>query len=69
MSSMLRMLIHTSYPIEKLSLILERKADIYRWPWIRIGIERQSFLSVAGLPLCLLAVACRAPLLFCLGLP
>ena len=30
MSSMLRMLLRTSYPIEKLSLKLGRKADIYR---------------------------------------
>ena len=69
MSSMLRMLLRTSYPIEKLSLKLGIKVDICRWPWIRIGLKRQSFLSDVGPPLCLMAAACRARPLFCLDLP
>ena len=69
MSSMLKMLLRTSYPIERPSLKLGRKADIYHWPWIQIGLKQQSFLSDAGPPLCLMAIACQAQLLFCLDLP
>ena len=66
---MLRMLLRTSYPIERPSSKLGRKVDIYHLPWIRIGLKQQSFLSDARLPLYLMAAACRAQLLFYLGLP
>ena len=69
MFSMLRMLLRTSYPIKRPSSGLGRKADIYHLPWIRIGLKQQSFLSDAGLPLYLMAMACRAQPLFCLDLP
>ena len=69
MFSILRMLLRTSYPIERPSSGLGRKAGIYHLPWIRIGLKQQSFLSGAGLPLYLMAMACRAQPLFCLDLP
>ena len=69
MFSMLRMLLRTSYPIERPSLGLGRKAGIYHLPWIPIGFKQQSFLSDAGLPLYLMAMTCRAQPLFCLDLP
>ena len=69
MFSMLRMLLRTSYPIERPSSGLGRKAEIYHLPWIRIVLKQQSFLSYAGLPLYLMAMACRAQPLFYLGLP
>ena len=69
MFSMLRMLIRTSYPIERPSSGLGRKDGIYHLPWIRIGLKQQSFMSNARLPLYLMAMACRAQPLFCLDLP
>ena len=66
---MLRMLLRTSYPIERSSSKLGRKADIYHLPWTRIDLKQQSFMSDTGLPLYLMAVACRAQPLFCLDLP
>ena len=69
MFSMLRMLLRTSYPIEKPSSGLGRKAGVYHLPWIRIGLKQQSFMSNAGLPLYLMVMACRAQPLFCLDLP
>ena len=69
MFSMLRMLLRTSYPIERPSSGLGRKAGIYHLPWIRIGLKQQSFLSDAELPLYLMAMACGAHPLFCLDLP
>ena len=69
MFSVLRMLLRTLYPIERSSSELGRKAGIYHLPWIRIGLKQQSFLSDVGLPLYLMAMACRARPLFCLDLP
>ena len=69
MFSMLRMLLRTSYPIEKPSSGLGRKAGVYHLPWIRIGLKQQSFMSNAGLPLYLMVMACRAQPLFCPDLP
>ena len=69
MFSMLRMLLRTSYPIERPSSVLGIKAGIYHLPWIRIGLKQKSFMSDAGLPLYLMAMACRAQPLFCLDLP
>ena len=61
MFSMLRMLLRTTYPIERPSSELGRKAGIYHLPWIRIGLKQQSFLSDAGLLLYLMAMACVTP--------
>ena len=69
MFSMLRILLRTSHPIERPSSELGRKAGIYRLPWIRIDLKQQSFLSDVGLPLYLMAMACRAQPLFYLDLP
>ena len=69
MFSMLRILLHTSHPIERPSSELGRKVGIYHLPWIQIGLKQQSFLSDAGLPLYLMVMACRAQPLFCLDLP
>ena len=69
MFSMLRILLHTLCPIERLSSELGRKAGIYPLPWIRTGLKLQSFLSFAGLPLFLTVTACRAAPLFYLDLP
>ena len=69
MFSMLRTLLHTSYPIERPYSELGRKAAIYHLPWIRIDLKPQSFISDAGLPLYLMVMACRAQPLFCLDLP
>ena len=69
MFSILRMLLRTSYPIERPSSELGGKAGIYHLPWIRTGLKQQPFLSVTGLPLYLMAMACRAQPLFCLDLP
>ena len=65
MFSMLRMLLRTSYPIERPSSGLGRKVGIYHLPWI--GLKKQSFLSNAGLSLYLMAMACRAQPLFFSG--
>ena len=59
MLSMLRILLRTSYPIERPSSELGRMADIYQ----------QSFLSDIRPPLCLRVTACRAQPLFYLDLP
>ena len=69
MFSMLRMLLLTSYPIERPSSGLGRKAGIYHLPWIRIGLKKESFLSDVELPLYLMVMACRAQPLFYLDLP
>ena len=67
MFSMLRMLLRTSYPIERPSLKVRRKADTNHLPWIRIDLKQQSFLSDTGLPLCLMAMECRVQPLSCLN--
>ena len=69
MFSMLRTLLDTLYPIKRPSSGLGRKAGIYHFPWIRIGLKPQSFMSDAGVPLYLMLMACRAQPLFCLDLP
>ena len=69
MFSILRRLLHTLCPIERLSSELGRKAGIYHLPWIRTGLKLQSFMSVTGLPLFLTVTACRALPLFCLDFP
>ena len=69
MFSKLRMSLHTSYPIERPSSGLGRKAGICHLPLTRTGLKQQSFPSDAELPLYLMVMACRARPLFCLDLP
>ena len=56
MFSMMRTLLHTSYPIERPSSRLGRKVGIYHSPWIRIGLKPRSFLSDARLYLYLMVM-------------
>ena len=68
-SSMLRTLLRNVYPMKKLSLEPGRRADIYRWPWIRTSLMRLFFQLDVGPSLCLMVAACRAQPLSCLDLP
>ena len=60
MFSVLRTLLRNVYPIERLSLEPGKRANIYHWPWIQIGLTRLFFQLDVRLLLCFTMAAYRA---------